>query len=134
MEFLAILPLMLLVALAIRVTAGSMDGERIEAYARAQGWKLRRKSWRPFGPGWLGEQDARIYEIEYEDDAGRRHLAHAKTSMLSGVYITEDRVTQSAERTAEAAPPARDDAARVRELEAENAALRRRLAELERGP
>ena len=128
MEILFILPFLLLVALAFRVLAGSLDGDRIDDYARDRGWRVRRKSWRPFGPGWFGEKDSRIYEIEYIDREGHRHLAHVKTSMFSGVYITDDTITEHAEREADSE---RVEPARAETLEAENAALRQRLAELE---
>lgn len=138
MEILFVVPFMLLVGLAFRVLAGAMDGDRIDDYARDRGWDVRRKSWRPFGPGWFGEKNARIYEIEYVDREGHRHLAHVKTSMFSGVYITDDEITDDASTddasTGDAeGEPIRDRGAdaRVVDLEAENAALRQRLAELE---
>ncbi|MCL2348423.1 MAG: hypothetical protein FWC50_09200 [Planctomycetaceae bacterium] len=52
------------------------------------------KHWSPFGKGWLGEKDSRIYELTYEDAEGNLHEATCKTSMLSGVYFTEDRIVR----------------------------------------
>ncbi|MHC4375443.1 MAG: hypothetical protein ACYS26_02480 [Planctomycetota bacterium] len=128
METLFIIPIFLLVALTVRLFAGALDGDRIDAYARDRGWDVRRKSWRPFGPGWFGEKNARIYEIEYIDREGHRHLAHVKTSMFSGVYITDDTITEHAERAPDSE---QGELASAEALEAENAALRQRLAELE---
>lgn len=75
------------------------------------------RHWEPFGPGWFGEKDSRIYRIAYRDRDGRTHHAHVKTSMLSGVYLTDDMVVGDAPRNS---------------VEEEKARLRRRLEELER--
>ena len=80
------------IAIVIRLIAGSMDGDRVDDYVRTRGGKLISKHWSPFGRGWFGEKDSRIYEIEYIDADGNRHQATCKTSMLSGVYMTEDRI------------------------------------------
>lgn len=108
--------LFVVLAIAIRLLAGGFDGSRVEEYIKSLGGQLIDKSWAPFGPGWFGEKDSRIYEIVYRDREGRIHRAHVKTSMLSGVYLTNDRVIQDL-------PP---DA-----IEDEKARLRKRLAELE---
>lgn len=131
MEILVIVGFLVLV-LVIRLVAGSFDGERIEAYVREQGWKLVDKSWDPFGPGWFGEKDSRIYQIAYADREGNIHKAHVKTSMMSGVYLTRDVIVQPAgteprESVGESEPvPSPED------LRRENEDLRRRIAELER--
>ena len=80
------------IAVFFRLAAGSMDGNRVDDYVRSRGGKLINKQWSPFGRGWFGEKDSRIYEIEYIDADGNRHQATCKTSMLSGVYMTEDHV------------------------------------------
>jgi hypothetical protein len=82
------------IAIFIRLAAGSFDGDRVEAYIKKNGWKLVDKSWDPFGPGWFGEKDSRIYQVVYEDKNGDVHKAHAKTSMLSGVYLTNDHIVK----------------------------------------
>ena len=105
-----------LLALVFRVIAGSFDGDRVERYIQDKGWELVDKSWDPFGPGWFGEKDSRIYEIVYRDGEGRTHRAHVKTSMLSGVYLTNDRIIDEAPEMS---------------VEEEKAALRKRLEELE---
>ena len=113
----------LALALTVRLMAGSLDGDRVERYVRDQGWELVDKSWDPFGPGWFGEKDSRIYQIVYRDQRGDLHRAHVKTSMLSGVYLTRDEIV---EQTKDLASPSRDQG-----LADENARLRRRIAELE---
>lgn len=105
------------VAVVIRLLAGSFDGDRVAAYIRGLGGELVERRWDPFGPGWFGEKDARIYAIIYRDRDGALHRAHVKTSMLSGVYLTNDRLV---------------DAPVVSSVDAEKARLRARLAELER--
>lgn len=99
------------------VVARSFDGERVERYIREIGGELIDRSWDPFGPGWFGEKESRIYQIVYRDRDGRTHRAHVKTSMLSGVYLSNDHIVEDA-------PP--------QSVEDEKEQLRRRLAELER--
>ena len=108
--------LFIILAIGARLLAGSFDAERVERYIRNNGCELVDKSWDPFGPGWYGEKDARIYQIVYKDQNGCLHRAHVKTSMFGGVYLTNDEIIQDA-------PP--------QSVEEEKAALRRRLAELE---
>ncbi len=106
----------IILAGVLRIIAGSFDGERVEEYIRDRGCELIDKSWDPFGPGWFGEKNSRIYEIVYRDRDGKVHRAHVKTSMLSGVYLTNDQIVE--------------DKADL-SVEEEKAALRKRLAELE---
>src|SRR4051812_36214920 len=83
----------LLLALGIRLAAGSMDRERIETYVSQKGGRIVSITWAPFGRGWFGEKSDRIYEVVYYDAEGKQHFATAKTSMWSGVYWTHDTVT-----------------------------------------
>jgi hypothetical protein len=46
----------IILAIAIRLIAGSFDGERVEQHLRDMGCELIDKSWDPFGPGWFGEK------------------------------------------------------------------------------
>ena len=105
------------IAIVFRFMAGTFDGDRVERYIRDMGCELLDKSWDPFGPGWFGEKDAWIYQIVYRDREGRVHRAHVKTSMMSGVYLTNDQIVVDAPK---------------RSVEEEKAELRRRLAELEK--
>ena len=105
------------IAIVLRFMAGTFDGDRVEQYIRDMGCELLDKSWDPFGPGWFGERDARIYQVVYRDREGRVHRAHVKTSMMSGVYLTNDEIVEDAPK---------------RSVEEEKAELRRRLAELEK--
>jgi len=90
---LAIVGVVVLV-IVVRVIAGSFDGERVERYVQENGWELVGRSWDPFGPGWFGEKDARIYQIVYRDSQGVLHRAHVKTSLFSGVYLTNDHIVK----------------------------------------
>ena len=107
----------IVLAIVIRLISGSFDGDRVEQYIRDMGCTLIDKSWDPFGPGWFGEKDSRIYEIVYKDQNGRMHRAHVKTSMMSGVYLTNDRIVEGNSQLS---------------VEEERASLRKRLADLER--
>jgi len=112
----------IILAIAIRAVSGSFDGERVARYVAEQGWELLDRSWDPFGPGWFGEKDARIYQIVYRDCAGYVHRAHVKTSMFSGVYLTNDQIVAQPEQTD---PPEQIT------LAEENRRLRARIRELE---
>ena len=116
MEPAFIIFLMIGLAIVIRLVAGSFDGDRVEQHIRDIGGELVDRSWDPFGPGWFGEKDSRIYQIIYRDRDGRLHRAHVKTAMMSGVYLTNDQVIE------DSAPES---------IEAEKQRLRSRLAEIE---
>lgn len=115
----------LVVAVVIRFLAGSFDEDRVSTYLRSKGLELVDKSWDPFGPGWFGEEDSRIYKIIYRDRSGRLHRAHVKTSMLSGVYLTNDEIV-------DAEPDQKPTTEKT--LRDENQRLRNRIRELERKP
>ena len=82
----------IVLAIVVRLIAGSMDEDRVGEYIRARGGRLLSKEWAPFGSGWGGEKDSRIYRVTYEDAEGRVHRATCKTSAFSGVYFTEDEI------------------------------------------
>jgi hypothetical protein len=122
MEPILVIVAFVILAVVFRVIAGSFDGERVERYVNENGWELVDRSWDPFGPGWFGEKDSRIYQIVYRDRQGNLHRAHVKTSLLSGVYLTNDRIVEEAPR------PERSTEAQLAE---ENRQLRERIKELE---
>jgi len=124
MEPFVVIIIFLFIALVIRLLAGSMDGGRIENYVREHGWKLIDKSWDPFGPGWFVEKNDRIYQIVYEDLQGDTHKANVKTSLFSGVYLTNDHVVKHAKK---AVPKVEEN------LRSENERLKARIWELEKG-
>lgn len=132
MEIFLLIVGFLVLALVFRLIAGSFDGERIERYVQEQGWTLVDKSWDPFGPGWFGEQDSRIYQIAYADREGNIHKAHVKTSMMSGVYLTRDVIVQPAGTERRESVEESEPTLSPEELRRENEDLRRRIAELER--
>ena len=128
----------IVLAILSRVLAGSFDGSRVEDYIRSMGGTLLDKSWDPFGPGWFGEKESRIYQIVYRDRAGYIHRAHVKTSTFSGVYLTNDHIIQNPAQlptprqiASNPRPPALP-ADSPESIEAEKAKLRHRLSELER--
>ena len=104
------------IAVAVRLMAGSFDGDRVEAYIRSMGGELLDRSWDPFGPGWFVEKNSRCYQIAYRDRNGLVHRAHVRTSMMSGVYLTNDHIIENR---------------RPESIEVEKSRLRARLAELE---
>lgn len=68
------------------------DGRRVARYFMRMNGVLEDFRWRPFGPGWFGERNARIYKIQYRDAEDRVHTAYVKTSFWTGVYLTGDKV------------------------------------------
>lgn len=131
LPFFAIIVLVLL----FYAVAMSMDNGRIESYLRQQGGTLLEKSWQPFGPGWFGEREARIYRVRYRDSQGNIHQAYVKTSLFGSVYLSGDTIVEDA-----GAKRSADDSIRDRiqfysadgDVQAENERLRRRIEELER--
>jgi hypothetical protein len=73
--------------------ARAWDKERIETYLRERGGRVVSINWAPWGKGWFGEKNDRIYEVVYYDAQGRQHMATCKTSYWGGVYWTDDRLT-----------------------------------------
>ncbi|CAA6678148.1 MULTISPECIES: hypothetical protein [unclassified Lentimonas] len=113
----------IIIAILFRLAAGSFDGDRVKGYIEnTLGGELIDQSWAPFGPGWYGEKDSRIYEIIYKDRAGATHRANVKTSMLSGVYLTNDTIIEQ---------PAVAQSTVRRSLDEEAEALKARLREIE---
>lgn len=123
---LILIPLVIVVAVVIRLAAGGLDHDRIREYVEGRGGRVVDANWAPFGPGWFGEKSDRIYRVRYLDRDGHEHEAHCKTSLWTGVYFTEDRIV------AEAAPPDPPAAPAESALEAENRRLREELERLRR--
>jgi hypothetical protein len=93
-----IIPVIVVAALGFRIAAAFMDHARIENYIRSLGGKVITIRWSPFGPGWFGEKSDRIYRVRYVDRDGDEHEAYCKTSMWSGVYMTQDYVVGAGDR------------------------------------
>jgi hypothetical protein len=85
----------ILVAVGVWMFTQSLDKDRITAYIQDRGGRVVSINWAPFGRGWFGEKEERLYEVVYYDQAGQQHFATAKTSMFTGVFWTEDRVTHA---------------------------------------
>jgi hypothetical protein len=116
----------LAVGLVSRLIMGHLDRERIETSLRERGALATSIEWAPFGTGWFGEKSERIYEVRFTDRDGNLCAGTFKTSMLSGVYSTNEHVLGSAGSEKDEEPSA---AGEGQDLAAENARLR---AELER--
>lgn len=116
------IPVLFVIVIVIRMTAGGMDRQRVKQYIESNGGKFIEANWAPFGPGWFGEKSDRIYAVRYLDRDGNEHEAHCKTSMWTGVYLTEDRIVRGAQRPE----------ARAESLEEENRRLKEELERLKR--
>lgn len=124
MEIVLIVFLVVGLALMFRLFAGSLDHNRVEDYIASRGGRVLEKHWNPFGRGWFGEKDSRIYSVRYQDREGNVHEATCKTSLFSGVYFTEDRIVGTGERAVAGR--------QIGDLEEENRRLREELQKLKR--
>jgi len=77
------------VALIGRLIAGTMDKNRFQKYAAVRGWKMLHLTWEPFGRGWFGEKSDRIYEVTYQAPDQAVYIAWMKTSLFSGIYVSD---------------------------------------------
>jgi len=125
MEPAIVIVIFIIIAIVVRLFAGSMDGERVRAYIEERGGRLLSSGWAPFGKGWFGDKSDRIYEVSYLDSDGNEHEATCKTSMFTGVYFTEDRIVRHAR------PPSETQhGSHLTDLERENRRLRDELDRL----
>jgi hypothetical protein len=77
-------------AIFIRLWAGRLDRQRIAEHIEKSGGEVSDITWNPFGKGWFGTKNERIYEVTYRTRSGRKVEATCKTSMFSGVYWTSE--------------------------------------------
>jgi hypothetical protein len=117
--------IIIFVGVAILIVAAflawrSMDRGRITDYIEERGGRVESIDWSPFGTGWFGDKSDAIYEVVYYDKDGAQHVATCKTAVWSGVYWTEDNVTE----------PAFKAKSEKEWLEAENVRLREELRRL----
>ncbi len=123
MEGLVVLiPIVIVIAIAIRLAAGGMDRDRIQEYIASLGGQVLETKWSPLGPGWFASQHHRIYTVRYLDRRGNEHRAYCKTGWLTGVYFTGDKIIR----------PAKGAEDKTSLLEEENRRLREELERLER--
>lgn len=129
-------------AIGLRLLAAVADHSRIAEYIQSRGGRVISIEWSPFGKGWFGEKNDRIYEVIYYDADGNQHFATCKTSLFSGVYWTEDRIYHGKPAgfdQAREAAPAQEHPPLVREIEfveqadlrEENLRLKQQLASLQ---
>ncbi|EDY19876.1 hypothetical protein CfE428DRAFT_2465 [Chthoniobacter flavus Ellin428] len=111
------------VAMALRLLVDVMDEDRVRTYITERHGRLLSCDWTPFGKGWFGERNNRIYEVRYLDPEGNEHHAECKTSMFSGVYFTEDHIIRYSRHRS----PKPQVNSRVADLERENRRLREEL-------
>ena len=110
-----LVPLFIAIAIGIRLFAGVLNHERIKEYIANKGGKVTEIQWSPFGPGWFGEKSDAIYEIKYRDRDGNKHVAYCKTSMFTGVYITEDKIVKAAQQQPQGSVSLEEENRRLKE-------------------
>jgi hypothetical protein len=91
-----------------REWAGRMDRDRVRAYIAERGGEVVSQEWTPFAAGWFGNRDERMYRVVYRDSKGYMREATCKTSMLGGVYFTNDRLLADGRAVSEPSDAARD--------------------------
>jgi hypothetical protein len=122
----------IVLAVLIRLASGSTDDGRIRENIEQQGGKIQSINWSPFGRGWFGSKNERIYEVVYEDAQGKVHQAYCKTSMFSGVYWTEDKIVDDAGMVDSQSSRDPGTGAAAADLIAENQRLKAELERLKR--
>ena len=75
----------------IRVWLDRLDRVRLRDWFAGGGEEVVTIQWDPFGPGWFGEKSDRIYLVSLRDGDGTVRRVHCKTSMWTGVYVSERR-------------------------------------------
>ena len=113
------------VAIALWFVSFAWDKGRIANYIEERGGILLSSEWAPFGKGWFGEKSDRIYEISYCDAEGNERTAFCKTSLWTGVYLSDDRVTNPTR--ARSVIQHVYEQSRMEQLEAENKRLKEEL-------
>lgn len=84
-----IVPIFLGIGIGLRLISGHFDRARIREHVESSGGgKVIEITWNPFGKGWFGSRDERIYDVRYRSKQGKIIEATCKTSLLSGVYWT----------------------------------------------
>ncbi len=87
MEPLIFVAIFMVIVILFRIfILSEWDRDRIKKDASQRGWQIITIDWEPFGPGWMGEKNDRIYGVLFIDETGRKTQRYCKTSMLSGVY------------------------------------------------
>ena len=85
---------LILAAILIRIfLTPKLDQKRILKYFRQSkpDLKINGITWKPFGPGWLGANGIRIYEVSCIDvNQNDEKKFFAKTGYLANVYVTEE--------------------------------------------
>ena len=89
---LLVVPLVIAVVVGIRLAIGALNHARIKEYIENKSGHVAEIEWAPFGPGWFGSQNDYIYSVRFQDSDDNEHLAHCKTSMFAGVYLTEVKI------------------------------------------
>lgn len=124
---LLLIPVAVALVVVLRLFAGMLDRDRISGYITSRAGRVIGIEWAPFGRGWFGARNERIYEVTYTDANDVFHQATCKTSMLAGVYFTEDRAEDLGEN-------ARMKYDQWRHLQDENQRLRAEIERLRRTP
>ncbi|MGX8794829.1 hypothetical protein ACR6HW_01865 [Fusibacter sp. JL298sf-3] len=68
----------------------SRDKKRIRRHFIHKGYESIEIEWAPFGPGFLGDSDNRIYHVGYTEE-GVYHSKYVKTNLGAAVYYTDEK-------------------------------------------
>lgn len=112
--------LMIAFIFAVRLVAGFLDKQRIEAEIVEKGGEVHSIRWTPFAKGWLGSKNERLYQAFWTDSSGVRHSATVKTAMLAGNYFADSSSSSSPKNSAD----------RQADLQTENQRLRQEVDRL----
>jgi len=113
--FFLLIPLVIAIAVGIRLFLGALNHERIKDYIKSKGGTVIDIQWSLFGPGWFASQSDVIYRVRYRDRDGNERHAYCKTGILSGVYLTEDKIVGVAQQQSQNNVSLEDENRRLRE-------------------
>jgi len=63
------------------------DKLALRSYLASENGTFLSMTWAPFGPGWAGERNDRIYVVKYRNGRGETEQAYAKVSSTGAVYL-----------------------------------------------
>lgn len=96
-----IIPIAILI-ISFWILMFKFDKKRVREYLENRGDTVISINWKLFGKGWLSESNKdgggnRIYLVVFKDIYGNTKQAWCKTAILSGVFLTDESITEQAQ-------------------------------------
>ena len=96
-----IIPIAILI-ISFWILMFKFDKKSVREYLENRGDTVISINWKLFGKGWLSESNKdgggnRIYLVVFKDIYGNTKQAWCKTAILSGVFLTDESITEQAQ-------------------------------------